>query len=221
VSEDSRRALALISPSDGSLDEVTGWEELRTLIPDPKKRAFLAAFSIHGNRSRAGKEASVGLALVNRWIHEDAAFGKAYDLAREASNDALEMEARRRAVEGWEEPIYGKLARGPKGEDRGMGIIGYKRVFSDTMLAMMLNGNLPNKYRRNVSVTGPDGGPIQVQSVADRLIEKLDGILARRAASAELANEVRRIASGTADNAVQQPVIDAEATVVVNRSAQP
>src|SRR5262249_21583923 len=63
--------------------------------------------------------------------------------------EVLEAELRRRAVEGWLEPVY---YRGKK--------VGDVRKFSDTCLIFALKGEKPEKYRERFEHAGKDGGPV-------------------------------------------------------------
>jgi len=67
---------------------------------------------------------------------KDPEFAKAWDEAKEYAIDLLEEEARRRAYDGWDEPIY---TRGMK--------VGSIRKYSDKLLMFLLNGNRPEKYQ--------------------------------------------------------------------------
>jgi hypothetical protein len=72
-------------------------------LESAKQRAFLAAYATTGNVSKAAEIATVTRQAHYRWLEEEEyvnAFGEAHDDAC----DALESEARRRAVEGFEEP---------------------------------------------------------------------------------------------------------------------
>ena len=66
--------------------------------------------------------------------------------------DILEGEARRRAVDGVEKPVYykGKL-------------IDTVREYSDGLLTLLLKAQKPERFRdrRDVEVSGKDGGPIR------------------------------------------------------------
>jgi hypothetical protein len=68
-------------------------------------------------------------------------FAAAWDEAVEAGTQALEDEARRRAVDGWDEPVYqhGELA-------------GTVRKYSDQLLTFLLKGRRPEKYREGATV---------------------------------------------------------------------
>jgi hypothetical protein len=54
---------------------------------------------------------------------------------------ALEDEARRRAYEGWEEPVWHKGVN-----------CGTVRKFSDTLLIVLLKAHMPEKYRENIKI---------------------------------------------------------------------
>lgn len=107
---------------------------------------------------RAGKtvkDAAAGAGVPRRtvveWRLKDSDFKEQWEQAYDEGTDVLEAEAQRRAVEGCDEPIY------QQGE-----LVGHKRVYSDTLMNLMLQGRRPHKYRRSqVELTGPDGGPLQ------------------------------------------------------------
>ena len=88
-------------------------EELRG---HPKKRAFLAAYRETGNVRLACTAAQIGRSSHYRWLAEDHDYEVAFEQAKKDAVDVLEAEARRRAVEGWEEPggeTGGGLTRPP------------------------------------------------------------------------------------------------------------
>src|SRR5690606_25550898 len=89
----------------------------------PKKAAFLAAFAETGNVTAAAKAADINRTLHYQWLETDADYAKRFEEAREQAVERMEREALRRAVEGWEEPVF------HKGE-----VCGTVRKFSDTLL---------------------------------------------------------------------------------------
>ena len=127
----------------------------RTLA-QPKKGAFLAAYAQTGNIAAASKLAQVGRRDHYRWIKADAEYALAFGEAHEEACDRLEAEARRRAVQGVEEPVYGKLP----GKDTGTGQVGTIRKYSDTLLIFLLKGARPEKYRERFEHTGANGAPL-------------------------------------------------------------
>jgi hypothetical protein len=64
--------------------------------------------------------------------------------------DKLESEARRRAIEGVEEPVY-----------QGGQLVGTRMVYSDSLLALLLKGRRKKVFAERVETTGADGGPVQ------------------------------------------------------------
>lgn len=74
-------------------------------------------------------------------------FRKAWEVAIDRGIDRMEDEAKRRAMDGHEEPIYykGKLA-------------GYRRVPSDALLTLILKAHRPHYGRQEI--TGPGGAPL-------------------------------------------------------------
>lgn len=132
-------------------------------LDSTKKVAFLAALAEAGTISAAAKAAGVSRESHRYWLRHDPDYPELFQQAREESNEALENEARRRAVEGWDEPVFYEGCE-----------CGTKRKYSDTMLAMLLNGNMPEKYaRQRVEHSGRDGGPIEIE----HRIQELRGVL--------------------------------------------
>jgi hypothetical protein len=110
----------------------------------PKKRAFLAAYRETGNVRLACTAAQIGRSSHYRWHAEDHDYEVAFEQAKKDAVDVLEAEARRRAVEGWEEPVG--WYKGQPG--------GTVRRYSDTLLIFLLKGAAPQKYRERMEVSG-------------------------------------------------------------------
>lgn len=75
------------------------------IIQDAKRRAFLDALAKLGIVSAAARVAGVDRATAWRWRENDSEFAKAFDSAMQEAADAIEEEARRRAVDGVNEPV--------------------------------------------------------------------------------------------------------------------
>ncbi len=92
-----------------------------------------------------------------RWL-EDPDYAEQFALAQQDAGESLEAEARRRAVEGWQEPIFyqGQL-------------VGHRPRHSDVLLIFLLKGAMPEKYGDKLQQThqGQPSGPIQVVEVDD------------------------------------------------------
>jgi len=106
-------------------------------------------------------------------IEKDPKLREAINRAQDNGGDSLEDEAYRRAVEGWDEPVF----------NRGV-LVGYVRKYSDKLLALMLEGAKPEKYRANrtaVAVVATDKiTPDELPKVADRLASILTLARARK-----------------------------------------
>lgn len=116
--------------------------------------AFLAALSEVGLLTYAAEAAGVDRSTVFRRRREDEEFEQAVQDALEQAADKLEREARRRAVEGVEEPVY-----------QGGKRVGTKLVYSDTLLALLLKGRRKQVFAERTEITGAEGGPVKQEQV--------------------------------------------------------
>jgi hypothetical protein len=118
---------------------------------------FLVELAQRGNVSAA---ATIG-GMSRDWFYDERAadpdFAAAWDDALETAIDAMELEVRRRAIEGVEKPLIGRV-----GKDQD-GIITYVREYSDSLAALLLKAHRPEKYRERQQIehSGPQGGAIQ------------------------------------------------------------
>ncbi|WP_369952281.1 hypothetical protein [Ralstonia syzygii] len=146
-------------------------------IRDAKRQAFLASLAVLGNVTAAALAASVDRVTAYRWRESDEAFAVAWDDAIEQAADLIELEARRRAVEGVDEPvvyqgnftylyreakdadgnpIIDELTQSPKMEpvldEHGNHKVAAIRKYSDALMALLLKAHKPEKYRENSKV---------------------------------------------------------------------
>lgn len=135
----------------------------------PKKRrkktweaAFLDALAESGNVSKAAAAAGVTRTTVYALRnHPDAPdFAEAWEDALEEASDLLELEARRRAVEGVEEPVFYQGLE-----------CGSVRKYSDTLLIFLLKAAKPEKYRERTST---DNYNIDLTSLSDEQLTRLE-----------------------------------------------
>jgi hypothetical protein len=91
--------------------------------------------------THAAAEVGVDRSAHYRWL-EDVEYAALFVVAEEQAFDNLEREARRRAVEGTEKPVY-----------QGGELVGTIREYSDTLLIFLMKGARPSKYRERVDVT--------------------------------------------------------------------
>lgn len=99
--------------------------------PVERYLAFLSALSQHGSKRRAMEEAGVSREQVDRLREADPAFSAAFDTAVEEAADRLEQEARRRAIEGVDRPVF-----------QGGIHVGDVREYSDRLLEVMLKARV-------------------------------------------------------------------------------
>lgn len=102
---------------------------------------FIAALAESGNVTEACRHAKMSRTGAYQRRERDKAFGALWDEAVEISTDLLEKEARRRAVTGWDEPVFHD---GKK--------VGSIRKYSDRMLEILLKGHRPEKFRERVDL---------------------------------------------------------------------
>ena len=116
-----------------------------------KKRqdAFLKEFKICATVTHAVRAARIGRQTHYDWLKKDEEYQVAFAEAEIAATDALVAEARRRATEGVEEPVY------YKGE-----VVKIIKKYSDTLLIFLLKGALPEVYRERHELTGGGGAPL-------------------------------------------------------------
>jgi hypothetical protein len=120
---------------------------------------FLAMISQGYSVSKGVTEAGVNRKTIYDWRNKDEDFADAWDEAIKSGNERLEDEAVRRAVEGVQRPVFGKLGK-----------IGDITEYSDTLLKFMLVGRNRKKYgsKTTVELTGANGGPVRAaQAVAE------------------------------------------------------
>lgn len=106
-----------------------------------KKRDFLRLYAQDGILGTCAAAVGVDQSTVYRWRDADPVFAAMMHWAAEYSQDLLEQEARRRAVEGTVKPVY-----------QGGRLVGEVTEYSDTLLIFLMKGGRPGKYRERVSV---------------------------------------------------------------------
>lgn len=137
---------------------------MRTIRTPKRRLNFLQSLrGTGGNVTLSCEMAGISKRAAYDWREVDPNFATAWNEAVEAGTEELELEARRRALIGVEEPVF------YQGE-----ICGTVRKYSDTLMIFMLKGRRPDKYRDNVT--------IKVEDV-DRAIEsELEKLAATRQA---------------------------------------
>ena len=124
---------------------------------------FLEAFRECGTISAAARAVGIDPKTVYNRRLSDPEFAAAFEEAKEDAADSLEDEARRRAVEGVEEPI---IINGK--------VVATRRKYSDGLLAMLLKAAKPEKYRDSVAKKQQPGqSDIRPELIYERMIEQV------------------------------------------------
>lgn len=105
-------------------------------LTQARRRAFLTAFADTGNICRAAAISGIDRKQHYRWMRTDPKYAKAFAHALEMGGDIIEAELHRRAVEGTDRPIY-----------QGGSLVGHERVYSDTLMALLIKRHRPELYR--------------------------------------------------------------------------
>ena len=122
-----------------------------TKMTPEKKAKFLAGLADCSNVTRAAETAGVNRVSMYQLRAKDKKFAKQWDESAAIGAARLEDEARRRAVEGWEEPVFyqgGQCAT--------------VRKFSDTLLICLLKAHHPEKYADRNKTEGTLNGNLVV-----------------------------------------------------------
>jgi hypothetical protein len=123
--------------------------------PSSWRATFLAALEASGNVSAAARRAATHRCTAYRHRQADPEFRAAWDEALEVAMDDMEAEARRRAVDGWDEPVFyeGKVC-------------GHIRKYSDTLIMFLMKAYRP-AFRDNVAVQHDGELTIRVEYADD------------------------------------------------------
>jgi hypothetical protein len=126
-------------------------------LSERARRRFLEAlgtgWSVSAAAERAGRHRNRFYDLRER----DDEFALEWSQAVERGTQVLEDEARRRAVDGVEEPVY-----------QGGELVGVVRKYSDRLLEFLLRARRPAVYRENARIEVDSG--VQVTAAIDRFV---------------------------------------------------
>lgn len=140
-----------------------------------RKQLFLEELERHGVIARAARAASPHSTSKNGCLQtfyderaRNAEFASAWDEAVAQAKGAIEHEIHRRAVEGYEEPIYGGRYKEK--------IVGTVRKYSDRLLELRARALIP-EYRdhRKLEIDSPEfAKKAQDQKALDELMSHMD-----------------------------------------------
>jgi hypothetical protein len=155
-----------------------------------KKAAFIQAYLQTATVYHAAIKSGVSRSRHHVWMRKDPTYRQAFEEAEEAAVDELEAEARRRALEGTEEPVG--FYKGVAAE--------YVKRYSDTLLIFLLKGARPEKYAERREISGIKGRPIEVEVPAKAPFD-WEGY--HRLYGEQKAIEAARIVTGPSHNELQ------------------
>lgn len=155
-----------------------------TTFTPQKREKFLKALSAGASVAKAARSAlwSRQAAYGYRKDHPD--FAAEWDEAIEAGTDVLEDEALRRATKGLERYKFNKDGDPILNPKTGQPY--FERVYSDTLLIMMLKARRPEKYRERFEMSGKiqtQNVPVDLSQLSENDLNELETILAKAAAN--------------------------------------
>jgi len=104
---------------------------------------FLLELSVCGSITRAAKLAGVSRTTIYHYMNAFPEFEVEVRRAQDIGADGLEDEARRRAFDGWDEPVH------------HLGVAtSMVRKYSDTLLIFLLKGVKPDRYKERRELSG-------------------------------------------------------------------
>jgi hypothetical protein len=117
-----------------------------------KRDAFLAAYAELGTLTHAAGAVGIDRSSHYKWMDTDPEYPALFAAAAAKGKEAMVREARRRAIEGTDKPVY-----------QGGKLVGTIREYSDTLLIFLMKGAMPETYRERVDIS------MDVRTVIDRL----------------------------------------------------
>jgi hypothetical protein len=121
-------------------------------VKQKRKRAMLKAiYEKGGALIEACNQAGISYQSHYNWLKDDPVYKYLFEVQKERSIDVYEMEARRRALEGTEEPVFHNGIE-----------VGAKRKYSDHLLMFMMKKKDPT-YRDIQPTTTAMQGNISIQ----------------------------------------------------------
>jgi hypothetical protein len=128
------------------------------------KKRFLASFRMTGNITESCEAVGIGSrTTIYNWQEHDDVFAAGFREAEIQATERLESEARSRAMDGTEKPIY-----------QGGVLVGTVVEKSDTLLIFLLKARAPEKYRERYDVK--HGGKVDHQVTTIQDIRRAIGI---------------------------------------------
>jgi hypothetical protein len=123
------------------------------LPTDEAKKLFLELFPDTFTVAETAKRTGICRRTLYLWLETDPEFVKSFEDAKKTAIETLEREARRRAYEGVDKPVF-----------QGGKEVGKVREYSDTLLMFILK-KLDPSYRENAQVNINNNNLVQVKRI--------------------------------------------------------
>lgn len=156
----------------------------KRLTREAKQSIFLAAYSVASTVSAAADAARIDRKLHYAWMKEDPTYPERFELAHEEGTQALEAEARRRALQGMRRFKFhkGELIKVPLLDDEGHPVSDddgkpvmvpyFEEERSDLLLIFLLKASRPEVYRDHFKGEIQHSGQLGVQVSGVLAIER-------------------------------------------------
>jgi hypothetical protein len=116
------------------------------------KDHFLKQYEVAGTISGAARAAQINRSTHYDWFRDDPEYVERFTASGVVAVENLETEMRRRAIVGWDEPVF-----------QGGKQVGVIKKRSDVLLIFALKAARPHVYRDHYIVRGDDGKPLPLE----------------------------------------------------------
>jgi hypothetical protein len=146
------------------------WPREGKLTQFRAKAEYLALYPAHGNITTTCRALGLNRNRVAGWIAKDKNFAEAFAEAKEMAADLVERTMYDIAVNGYYRPVYqqGRL-------------VGEIHDFMPGLMIKVAQSLRPEKWREQQKVehSGPEGGPIEIAAVEQRILSRIADLAAR------------------------------------------
>ena len=133
-------------------------------LPLAAQRAFLAAYVLVPRIGRSATAAGIARETHYAWLNRYSAYVEAFAVAETMAGDLAEDEAKRRAIQGVTEPFVYRGQVVMHIDKDGLNVPLMRRRYSDSLLALILQGSKPEKYstQRHANADGKALPPLAI-----------------------------------------------------------
>lgn len=132
-------------------------QRARRPLSERQRGVFLTHLSSGWSAKHAAEAAGRNVRRFYDLREADGEFAEAWSRAVESGTQVLEDEARRRALDGWDDPVF----------QQGQ-LVGHVRRYSDRLLEFLLRGRRPAVYRDSASTLAVSGVVGVAAAIEDR-----------------------------------------------------